>query len=630
MLQKIRDNTQGLIAKIFIGFIIAIFALFGIDSIVGTLMTSVSTLSVNGVDITEIEIETLAQNKTQEFFANLGDNPDLSGFDESRFREEAIAELVQRELLLQSATEAGMEISPVTIDRRIAQIPDFQVDGVFNNERATLLLQNIGYTPAGYRAAMAQDTLLNQLITAYTVTGFATSAEVARLAALTHQKRTFRYFELGLGSQTEGQTVSPEEISAYYDANQEEFRQEEQVAIEYLELDKNTLMAEITVEEDAIRALYDQQLQAFQAQTERRASHILFEAFSEEEFTAAETEARAVKTRLDAGEDFAMLAAEFSDDTGSAQIGGDVGYTTGTNFVEAFEAALQALAINQVSEPVRTEFGWHLIMLTEINETEIDPYEFRRDALESDLKAQQADLLFLERSEELSNLVFESVDLDGPAAAMGLEKRRSEPFGRSGGTGITALPAVINAAFSVDVLEDSLNSDLVQLDASRSIVLRVVEHTLPTIRELAEVQAEIEALLRIEKASEQARLIGETIVSSLQAGDNIDGLLSVQGVSWTQVDATERSNFTINPEIMDRVFTLARPAEGTTTIAGYTLANGDYVVIELQTVADGTEADLLENEGQNMRNFVSQQGAANDFTSFITGLEARAEIEGRE
>jgi len=629
MLQKIRDNSQGLIAKIFIVFIIAVFALFGIDSIVGSLLTSVPAVSVNGVDITEVEIESLAQSKTQDFFANLGDNPDLSGFDENRFREEAIAELIQRELLLQSASGAGMEISPVIIDRRIAQIPDFQVDGVFNNERATLLLRNMGYSPAGYRAALAQDTVLNQLLSAYTATGFATPAEVAHLAALTHQKRTFRYFELGLGTQVEGQTVTADEISAYYAANQEEFRQEEQVTIEYLELDKTAMLSEISVEEDAIRALYDQQLLAFQAQTERRASHILLEAFSEEDYAATETEASAIKARLDAGEDFATLAAEFSDDTGSAQSGGDVGYTTGTNFVEPFEAALQALAINQVSDPVRTEFGWHLIMLTEINETEIDPYEFRRDALEIDLKAQQADLLFLERSEELSNLAFESVDLDGPAAAMGLEKRRSDPFGRSGGTGITALPVVINAAFSVDVLEDSLNSDLLQVDASRSIVLRVVEHELPTIRELAEVQAEIEALLRIEKASEQARLIGETIVSSLQAGDNIDGLLGVQGVSWSQVDASERSNFMLNPEIMDRVFTLARPQQDMTTVAGYTLANGDYVVIELQAVADGTETDLQENEGQNIRNFVSQQGAASDFTSFITGLEARAEIEGR-
>lgn len=630
MLQKIRDNTQGLLSKIFIGFIIAVFALFGIESIVGTLFTSTTSLTVNSTDINELEIQALTQQKAQEYYASLGADADVSGVDESLFREQAVNELIQRTLLTQSAENADMVVSSLSLDRRIAQTPDFQIDGVFNSERARLLLQNIGYTPSSYRAALASEGLLNQILAAYSATGFTTPAELSQLIALTHQKRSFRYLSLGLANQADGIEITEEEITRYYADNQDQFIQEEMVIIEYLELNKEDLLEEVMVTEEEIRALYDEEQAAFQAQTERRASHILFTAATEEEFAAAEAEAIAVKARLDAGEDFAALAAEFSDDTGSAEVGGDVGYTTGSNFVAEFETTLQALAVGEVSAPVRTEFGYHLIKLTEQTDTEVQSFEERRDALERDLRLKEADTLFISRSEELSNLVFEAVDLDEPASSMGLEKQRSDWFGRSGGLGVTANAGVISAAFSPEVLDDRLNSELIRLDESRSVAIHVVEHQLPAVSELEEVRGEIEVLLRLEKLREQVRLIGETIVSSLQSGDNIDGLLAAQNLSWDQIDGVERSLAQINPEIMDKVFALPRPAEGDTDIAGYQLANGEYVVIELQNVTDGTDADALEGEVQNMRSFLSQQAAANDFAAFMTGIEARAEITGRD
>lgn len=629
MLQKIRDNTQGLLSKIFIGFIIAVFALFGIESIVGTLFTSNTSISVNGTDITEAEIEALAQQKAQQYYSSLGPDADLSDVDDSVFRESAIDELLQRTLLMQSAENAGMVVSSLSLDRRIAQTPDFQIDGAFNSERARLLLQNIGYTPSGYRAALAREGLLNQILAGYSATGFTTPAELSQLIALTHQKRSFRYVTLGFQGQGDDIEITDADISQYYADNQDMFVQEEMVIVEYLELNKDTMLDEVSVTEDEIRALYNTEQAAFQAQTERRASHILFTATTEEEFASAQAEATAVKARLDAGEDFAALAAEFSDDTGSAELGGDVGYTTGSNFVAEFETALQGLEVDAVSEPVRSEFGYHLIKLTEQNDTEVQSFEERREALERDLRLDKAEALFVTRSEELSNLAFEALDLDEPASSMGLEKQRSDWFGRSGGTGITANPGVINAAFSLEVLEDRLNSELIRLDESRSVVIHVVEHQLPEVSALEEVRGEIEVLLRLEQLREQVRLIGETIVSSLQSGDNIDGLLAAQNLSWNQLDNVERSTARINPEIIDKVFALPRPAEGATEVAGYQLASGEYVVIELQNVADGTDADAVEGEVQNMRSFLSQQAAANDFAAFMAGIEARAEITGR-
>lgn len=630
MLQKIRENTQGLLAKILVGILIAVFAMWGVDSIVGSFLASPATLSINGVDISDAEIESLTQNKAQEFYAQLGEDADLTGFDESVFRDSAINELIQRELLVQSATRSNMGVSSASIDRQIAQTPDFQIDGVFNSERANLLLTNAGYSPASYRAVLTREKLLNQLLSAYSSTGFATPAEMQRLAALSHQKRSFRYLALGLAGQTEGIEITDEEINTWYQDHQNDFMLEELIVIEYLELNKNDMQAAVAVSEEQLQSAYAEEQAAFQAQTERRAAHILFTAATEEEFTTAQTQAETVKARLDAGEDFAALAAEFSKDTGSADTGGDVGYTTGTNFDEAFETALRALAIGEVSAPVRTEFGVHLIKLTEQSETVVETFEQRRPALETDLRAREAASIFLARSEELSNLAFEAVDLQEPADTMGLTIQRSDQFSRAGGTGITALRGVIDAAFGTDVIENSLNSELISLDDSRSVVLRVVDHQFPAVRPLEEVSGEIAVLLRLEQAKEQVKLIGETIVSAMQAGSDIEGMLAAQNTSWNQVDAIERGVSGANAEISDKVFTMSRLVGVATAIAGYQLTDGSYIVIELQNVTDGTAADFKDNEETNMRNFVSQQVAANDFAGFMKSLEARADIEGRD
>lgn len=630
MLQKIRDNTQGVIAKVFIGFIIAVFALFGVETIVGTLLNPVAELEVNGVEINSLEIESLSQRKAQEFFAELGEDADVSNIDDAMFRETAVNELIQRELLRQSAAESGMAVSTASIDRRILQTQDFQVDGVYNDERANILLSSMGLSPAGYRLTLSQEMLLNQILAAYSASGFVTNQELEHLAALVHQKRSFRHVSLSLDSQGADIEISDDDIKAYYDSNQDAFQREEQVKIAWLELDKQKLMDEIAVTEEEVRARYDEEVATFQAETERRAAHILFESTDPAELEQVLEQAAEVKARIDAGEDFAALAAEFSDDAGSAQDGGDVGYTTGDSFVPEFEEALRGLEVGQVSEPVRSEFGVHIIKLLEVNATDAEPYETRRAALERDLKSSGVDTLFIARSEELGNLAFESVGLEEPASIMGLELQQSDWFGRSGGTGIMATPAVIDAAFSNEILEEGLNSELIQIDTNRAVVIQVLEHQLPATLPLEEVSGEIAVALRLERMQEQARQIGETIVSSLQAGDNIDGLLEAQGLSWAAYDAIERDNLSVNPAILERVFAMQPPAEGQTTVEGFQLPSGEYVVAELQSVVPGSNADLEGDEEQSMRSFLSQQTAALDFAGYFFSLENRAEITGRE
>ena len=618
MLQNIRNNSQGLLAKIFVGFIVFIFAIFGLDSLVGTITTTNSSVSVNGVPIDELAIESEAQRITQDLLSSLGAQIDISSIDTTQFREQAINNLVERELLIQTAFDNGMLISAATLDREIARTPDFQVDGVFSNERAQALLSSFGYTPATYRASLQQQGLLNQMLTAYSVSSFATPNELENLARINEEKRNFRYIRVDAASLAETQTVSNDEITEYYATNSALFMQGQSISLEYIELNKNDLLAEVEVSEEQILAQYNVELSALQAQTERRASHILLPA---EEIDQAEL----IKSRIDAGESFDELAAEFSVDSGSAQFGGDVGYTSGETFVEEFEAALSQLEINAVSNPVRTQFGLHLIKLTELTEDEVPSLEESRVRIERELQDQSVEDIYIARAEELNNLSFESIDLQEPADILDLAIQTTELFDSSGGVGIAADSGVITAAFGADV-QTGLNSELIALDESRSVVVRMLELREPELKPMDEVTEEVENTLKMQKGESQAVSLGQTFLNNINNDQNIDNLLAVQGLDWIGGDNLSRTSSGIDPEILQLIFGISKSDEDS-AVLGQQLADGDFVIIDVLEVIPGSLTEMSEENQLALQTYLIQLGSNADFTAYLSGVNLKADID---
>ncbi|MDT8397222.1 MAG: SurA N-terminal domain-containing protein [Pseudomonadales bacterium] len=627
MLQDIRDGAQGIVAKLFIGFIIAVFALFGVDTIVGTFINQTPATTVNGVEITEPQIAAASQRKMQDLLTSMGQDADFSTLDEGLVRELALNELIQQELIYQAAKNSGMALSSRTLDRRIVTIPDFQVDGVFSNERAQAVLLGGGYTPASFRAVMQREGVINQLLLAYSGTGFVTPADIAQIAALTNQSRDFRYLTVTLDTEAATIEISEADIQDYYDNNPETFMREEQVAIDYLLLDKNEIFQEVEISEEQIQAQYDIEKAANESRSERRASHILLEADSAEEIEEARALAQELKTRIDQGESFADLAREYSDDTASAETGGDVGYTTGDSFVEEFEQALQSLAVNEVSDPVTTEFGVHLIKLTEQEAVEFESLEQSRERISRDLGSSAVENLFVERSEQLSNLAFESPDLEIPADIMGLNIQSTELFDRSGGAGIAANEKVVEQAFSLDVL-DGLNSSLISLDPSRSLVLHVKEHNPPELKDLAEVRDEIDILLRTERLRELLKTTGDNILDTLKNGGDAEPLLAERNLSWTEMAEVRRDNTQINQELLEQIFSMKKPAQdGLSVVDGFQLGNGEYVIVELTQVTAGRVENLEPAQLESLKNFIIQQSGTADFNAYLANIQSSAEIE---
>jgi peptidyl-prolyl cis-trans isomerase D len=621
MLQTIRENSQGLVAKVIIGFIIAIMALFGVESIMNGFITNPTVAEVNGEEITEPELQTSVQN----LIASVGGN--LESLDEDLIRQVALNQIIEDRLLRQSSKDAGLIISSDAIDLQIISNPQFQVGGVFNSDLAVRTMATQGFTVAGYRQALADQMVVGQIANAYASSGFVTQSEMERIAALSSQTRDFRFVSVTLGNRTGGEAIPADQVESYYQNNQSQFMVEEEVAIDYVVLDKATIFSEVEVGEADVLAKYEEERAASSSTTQRRASHILLEIGTGDTEESVISEASALKTRLDQGEDFGTIALAASSDTVSAEQGGDIGYSDGSAFPAGIEQALLSMEVGQVSDPVVTEFGVHLVKLTEFDVNEYPTLEESAERIRRDLSSAEVDEIYFARLESLANLAFETTDLVEISEELSLPIEQSELFSRGGGfSEITTNANVIAAAFADEVLVEGNNSDVVEMGNDRALVLNINTHNEESLRTLDEVRGEIAAILRTELEKERAAALGEQLLASLRNGESIDETMQANELQWIVQSNASRDQTGLNSEVMQNVFALSTPAEGDSAYSGFALTNGTYIVVELQKVNRGSLAQMEEEAKQTMvSSYVERDGRA-AFDAFLANTRNNSEI----
>ncbi len=444
MLQNIRDNSQGWIAKTIIGVIIMLLALTGFDAIFNAAANRGTVAEVNGEEISQTELDQAVNMQRRQLAQQLGNSFDPSLLNDGMLRQSALSGLIERMLLLQAARGADFAFSDQALDQLILQTPEFQVDGRFEAARFDQVLQQMGYTRMQFRELLEQEMLIAQLRAGIAGTAFVTDQQVRQFAELERQTRD--YSSRTIPASLEAVSVDEAEIGSYYEANREQFRSPEQVVLEYVELNKEDLFDQIELDEQALQGLYQTHIANLAEQ--RRAAHILVEVDDDTDDQAAKARIDALAQRVGQGEDFAALAQEASEDPGSASQGGDLGFAGPGVYDEAFEDALYALEKGQVSEPVRSEFGWHLIKLLDVRAPEVPTFESLRPELERELKSQRVEQRFVELTKQLEDSAFEAADLAQPAQELGLQVQTTPAFGREGGEGIASNRQVIQAAFS--------------------------------------------------------------------------------------------------------------------------------------------------------------------------------------
>ena len=409
-MQAFRDLVRGWLGKFLLGLLMIPFAIVGIESyFVGGKAAPAAT--INDEEISQNDLDRSVDQQRQRILASMGEQPDASRLDLVILRQEVLKGLIDRALLSQQAKKVGFLIDDVTISRLIQETPAFQENGVFSETRYQQVLRNMGEDAANFPAKAKKEIAVSQLASGINQTAFVSAKELDALSALDNQKRDIHLVVINAAPYLASVKVLDDEVNKYYKANSAKYTTEEKVSVDYMVLGAELFTDKVLLTDADVEARYAEKLKALESNEQRRASHILINIDDKTKEADALAKIKGLEKRIQAGEDFGALAKEFSQDQGSATNNGDLGFAGKGMFVPEFEKSLYALKVNEVSAPVKTQFGYHIIKLLEVQKAPVPTMAELRPSLEAEVRAAKSEELYAEAVEKMDALAYESSDL---------------------------------------------------------------------------------------------------------------------------------------------------------------------------------------------------------------------------
>jgi peptidyl-prolyl cis-trans isomerase D len=627
MLQDFRKSMQGTTAKVIVWSIAITFALFGVESIVGGIGGEPEVAEVNGDAITESEFKIAVERKKRQVLAQMGEAADPELLDEGMLASSVLEGLIQEKALEQDAASRGLHVSLPMVDEYIRNMSEFQVDGEFSNTRMQSVLGSAGFSLQMFRQSLAKQFLLDQTRAAMIGSAFVLKGEEAGLIAIDRQARTFGAATISSDQYLSEVVVEDVDISKYYEANRGEFRKPENVDVSYLVLRKASLLDGIEVGADEVAQRYESEIADFVGEEQRRGAHILVAIDEEVGEELALEKITAINARLGAGEEFAELARSESSDTASAAEGGDLGFSSKGVYVAGFEEALFALSDGEVSPPVKTEFGYHLIKLLGVQNNEPPTLEEKYSALAEEVKNDKADLMFVDLSQQLADVSYSTPDLVEPAEELGLAVAELVGVSRASQDPIFSQPRVQKALFEPDTLGGENNSELIEVEDGVALVFKVDEYHPESGLELGQVSERIRDRLLADKASEYAASIGKAFIVRVEAGEEPGAVASDMGLDWAVNDAVRRDNFSVDVSLLFKVFAMPKPLDGAPSIAGFDVNDSGFAVVALTKVEDGSMDSISMIERQPITNSLGGSYGGSDYNAYLKSVEQNSEVE---
>ena len=625
VLQKMRAGAQGIAAKILVGMIVFVLAVFGFGAFDLFSVSEPIAATVNGTDITQRVLDV----ETTRLRSQYGEGMDPAFLDQLVSRKAVLEGLVDRSLLSQAADDLALVASDAFVQAQIREMLAQQLDIDAADLDQTMyrnLLANAGYTPSSFHAERAEEERRAQLQAGLRDTAFITQRDVTEAARIQFQRRDIAWLLFDVASHAADVEVADAEIEEHYGEYLDDYMTEERFDFDYVRLPRTTLEDDIEVDEEAVLLAYQNEIDGIEPR--RHAAHILLETGDERSVEQAVETLTQLRAEIAAGASFAERARELSDDPGSAAQGGDLGPAAKGVYVPAFEAALWALEPGELSQPVETEFGVHLVQLLEIKEPEIPTLDERRDEIIADLRRDDALLKFESMLRDMDELAFEQPDsLDALAGEYDLAVETVEGVSRSDRDGIFSDPGVRDALFSDEVLVQGFNSRAVATAGGEAVVGRLRTRHPATERPLTEVRDEIRDRIARLRGQELAEQAAAAALSSLAGGDTPAAAADQAGVEWQRADGAAQTDADVPRAVLTTAFTMAAPATGEREIDIATLADDSRAVVLLSNVTLGDYATLGEAERNALATSLTQLGAARDAAALIATLRAEASIE---
>ncbi|GGC85529.1 peptidylprolyl isomerase [Vreelandella lutescens] len=579
-------------------------ALFGVESLFSVFGSDPNEVaSVNGEPIMRQQVELEVQRALR--------SGQVPPEQERALRNDMLDQLITQSLLTQYAEDGGFLVSDAQLDQMIVSLPEFHdQDGRFSAEIFRNRLAGAGYTPLSFREELRVDIKRQHLQQGLAFSDFSLPSEEERLAELQRQQRDFRYVMLSADDVDINVAVTEEQRQAYYDDNQDRFERPEQVRVEYVMIDRQTMAENVEVDEQALRDAWREQNQS----ADRRVSHIMVTFGDERSREEAETVANEALTSLDDGESFADTALRYSDDTASAENGGDLGVISRGFFGDAFDEAAFSLGVGETSRLVEMDGAFHILQVTELSGPSFDE---QRDMLAQEVALRNVSDEFNQQVQRLIDESFAADDLQSVADDLGLTLNQTDWLARGEGEGALSEPGVLEEAFSADVLGEGYNSEVIELDNDRRLVLRVAEHRDATVLPLEEVREEVEQAVAAQQRQEALQEQAAELIASLRAGD-------VTELEWLEANNVSRqSDSTLPQALVGEIFRMPRPEEGESVYRAVNMPQG-VAVVALDSVSVG---DVDEQMTSFVAQMAEQLRAQSVIQGLVDDLRSDAEIE---
>lgn len=615
MLTKIRDKAHGIFAQVLLLGMCVLFGLWGIESYTDS-NKEAAVASVGDKDFYQRDVNKAYEQYNQQFQG--------MGIDEQSLKNQALEKLISDEVLLQYVRKQGLVATDDGTRDFIKTLPYFQVNGQFSEAQYKALLNSQRMTSAEFVNRIKNAIIMEQLQGSIINSSFATDYDVESFFKIQNQQRDADYLTVTLPVLTE--QPSDADISSYYQQHQEKFQIPEQLSVEYVELSLPELASKVAVSDDKLKAFYDEQKDTYTTPERRKISHILFMVNDKiDDKTALE---KAVKAQQElAAKDFATVAKEMSEDKLTAKTGGDLGLFNVGAMEKSLEDAATALKLNEVSKPVKSKFGYHLIKVTELSAGDIKPFDSVKDAVTKGYQKAQAETSFYEAGETLTSMSFEHPDsLQAVADTLGLTIKKSNLFTKDKGDGIAAEDKIRSAAFAEEVLQGN-NSTPIELGSDRLVVLRQLEHKEAAARELKDVKADIIAALQADKAKVLAISKAKDIAARLQAGEAMQAIAAEQKLSIKKVTGLSRNKPQLPEQFADAIFKAAKPAGDKPSVVIVPMPTGEQVIVSINKVTTGVMSDDDKKKLELAKKNIAHAFGQAEFNAVVSSLQSSADIK---
>ena len=627
MLQAMRNKMHGWPSIIVLGLAVLAMSLFGMESYFMS-NDDAFVAKVGKHEIDQRAFQDRVNQLRQQAAEQQGEQFDSSTFEKNETKLRILDGMVDEQLLLQANADWGLRVSDQAMRDYIASIPAFQVNGQFDGTSYRAWLTSQYKTPEMFENEIRSSLAIQLLPSAINDSTIATDAQLDRFLKLLSQRRDLRYFQLPRPA-LDNKTVSDAEIETWYKAHQADYMNPEQVSVKYVEVVGADLPLAAEPSDEELRKRYTSEKQRFVQPEQRLVSHILINVpanATPEQQKAALAKAEKIAAEANPG-DFAKLAEQDSQDLGSRRLGGDLGWLEKGVTNEAFDSALFAMQKGQISKPVLSSDGYHIIWLRDVRSGESKPFEEVRDQLVKEATTADRDRTYNEVAGKMSDNTYQNpTSLEPASVALKLPIKTTALFTRKGGEGVAANPKVVAAAFSDDVLVQGNNSGLIDLGNNHSVVIHVDQHVPAAAKPLAEVRADVQQKILDERAAAVEKKQADEALARLRKGEAMDDVAKSLGASITTVNEVVRHAQMPAP-LLTQAFLLPHPAAGKPQFAAVDMLDGSYVLLAVDKVQDGDLSKVPPEQRDSLRQQMAQAYGYEATRELIDQLKAKTKIK---